>query len=188
MLHCVGCYRLDIGLDGPHENLSLIDVTVADITTLDVSVVVNAANKTLLGGGGVDGSIHRAAGPELKAYCAKLGGCKTGEARLTPGFGLLSAWIIHTVGPVWKGGSAGEAVLLRCCYENCFALAIDAGLASIAFPAISTGVFGYPKVEAAAIAVSVMRQQQVQFERIIACCFSETDAQDYRVLLEDSYA
>ena len=163
-------------------------MTVADITTLDVSVVVNAANKTLLGGGGVDGAIHRAAGPELKAYCAKLEGCKTGEARLTPGFGLLSPWIVHTVGPVWKGGSAGEAVLLRSCYENCFALAIDAGLASIAFPAISTGVYGYPKVDAAAIAVSVMRQHLVQFERIVACCFSETDAQDYSMLLTDSCA
>ena len=161
---------------------------VADITTLDVSVVVNAANETLLGGDGVDGAIHRAAGPELTAYCAKLGGCKTGEARLTPSFGLVSAWIVHTVGPVWKGGNAGEAMLLRCCYENCFALAMDAGLVSIAFPAISTGEFGYPKAGAAAIAVSVMRQHQVQFERIVACCFSETDAQDYRVLLADSRA
>jgi O-acetyl-ADP-ribose deacetylase (regulator of RNase III) len=166
----------------------LIDVMIADITTLDVSVVVNAANETLLGGGGVDGAIHRAAGPELKTYCAQLGGCRTGEARLTPGFGLVSAWIVHTVGPVWKGGSAGEAALLQCCYENCFALAMNAGLASIAFPAISTGVFGYPKLDAAAIAVSVMRQHQVQFERIVACCFSESDAQDYRVLLADSCA
>ena len=159
---------------------------VADITTLDVSVVVNAANETLLGGGGVDGAIHRAAGPELKTYCAKLGGCRTGEARLTPGFGLVSAWIVHTVGPVWKGGTAGEAALLHRCYENCFALAMDAGLASIAFPAISTGVFGYPKVDAAAIAVSVMHRQQVQFEQIVACCCSESDAQDYRALLADS--
>ena len=166
----------------------MIDVIVADITTLDVSVVVNAANETLLGGGGVDGAIHRAAGPELKNYCAKLGGCRTGEARLTPGFGLVSAWIVHTVGPVWKGGTAGEAALLQCCYENCFALAMDAGLASIAFPAISTGVFGYPKVDAAAIAVSVMRRYQVQFERIVACCFSETDAEDYRIMLADSCA
>ena len=161
---------------------------VADITTLDVSVVVNAANETLLGGGGVDGAIHRAAGPELKTYCAKLGGCRTGEVRLTPGFGLVSAWIVHTVGPVWKGGTAGEAALLQCCYENCFALAMDEGLASIAFPAISTGVFGYPKVDAAAIAVSVMHRHQVQFEQIVACCFSEADAQDYRALLADSYA
>ena len=167
----------------PYEDLSLIDVTVADITTLDVSVVVNAANQTLLGGGGVDGAIHRVAGPELRAYCAKLGGCKPGEAQLTPGFGLVSGWIIHTVGPVWKGGSGGEADLLRSCYENCFAIAKGAGLASIAFPAISTGVFGYPKVGAAAIAVSVMRQHQVQFERIVACCFSEVDAEDYRMLL-----
>ena len=91
----------------------MIDVMIADITTLDVSVVVNAANETLLGGGGVDGAIHQAAGPELKTYCAKLGGCRTGEARLTPGFGLVPPWIIHTVGPVWKGGSAGEAALFR---------------------------------------------------------------------------
>ena len=166
----------------------MIDVRVADITTLDVSVVVNAANETLLGGGGVDGAIHRAAGPELKTYCAKLGGCMTGEARLTPGFGLVSTWIVHTVGPVWKGGTAGDAALLQCCYENCFWLAMDVGLVSIAFPAISTGIFGYPKVDAAAIAVSVMRRHQDQFERIIACCFSESDAQDYHALLADSCA
>ena len=175
-----------MGLDVSQEDVWLIDVMVADITTLDVSVVVNAANETLLGGEGVDGAIHQAAGPGLKTYCAKLGGCRTGSACLTPGFGLVSAWIIHTVGPVWKGGSTGEAALLQCCFENCFALALDAGLASIAFPAISTGAFGYPKVDAAAIAVSVMRQHQVQFERIVACCFSESDAQDYRVLLADS--
>jgi len=174
-----------MGLDVSQEDVWLIDVMVADITTLDVSVVVNAANETLLGG---EGAIHQAAGPGLKTYCAKLGGCRTGEARLTPGFGLVSAWIVHTVGPVWKGGSAGEAALLQRCYENCFALAMNAGLASIAFPAISTGVFGYPKLDAAAIAVSVMRQHQVQFERIVACCFSESDAQDYRVLLADSCA
>ena len=161
---------------------------VADITTLGVSVVVNAANETLLGGGGVDGAIHRAAGPELKTYCAKLGGCRTGEVRLTPGFGLVSAWIVHTVGPVWKGGRAGEAALLQCCYENCFALAMNAGLASIAFPAISTGVFGYPKLDAAAIAVYVMRQHLVPLVRIVACCFRGSDAQDYRVLLADSFA
>ena len=175
-----------MGLDVSQEDVWLIDVMVADITTLDVSVVVNAADETLLGGEGVDGAIHQSAGPGLKTYCAKLGGCRTGAACLTPGFGLVSAWIIHTVGPVWKGGSTGEAALLQCCYENCFALALDAGLASIAFPAISTGAFGYPKVDAAAIAVSVMRQHQVQFERIVACCFSESDAQDYRVLLADS--
>lgn len=166
----------------------MIDVVVADITTLDVTVVVNAANETLLGGGGVDGAIHRAAGPDLKTYCAKLGGCKTGQVRLTPGFGMSSTWIIHTVGPVWSGGRAGEAKLLQCCYSNCFALAVDAGLASIAFPAISTGVFGYPKADAAVIAVSMMREHQDQFERIVACCFSESDAQDYyRVLRADSF-
>lgn len=124
-----------------------------DITRMPVDAIVNAANSTLLGGGGVDGAIHRAAGPDLREYCASLGGCPTGEARITPGFRLPARHIIHTVGPVWHGGRSGEPELLAACYRNCFALAEAHGISTIAFPAISCGVFGFPKDEAARIAV-----------------------------------
>jgi O-acetyl-ADP-ribose deacetylase (regulator of RNase III) len=124
-----------------------------DITTLAVDAIVNAANHSLLGGGGVDGAIHRAAGPALRAHCAGLGGCPTGEARITPGFDLPADWIIHTVGPVWHGGDAGEADLLASCYRNVFALMAQNALRRVAIPAISCGVYGYPHQLAAAIAV-----------------------------------
>jgi len=124
-----------------------------DITRLDVDAIVNAANPSLLGGGGVDGAIHRAAGPRLRAYCAGLDGCPTGEARLTPGFDLPARWIIHTVGPVWHGGHGTEAALLTACYRACFRLAEKHGIARLAFPAISCGVYGYPPDEAADIAL-----------------------------------
>jgi O-acetyl-ADP-ribose deacetylase (regulator of RNase III) len=161
----------------------MIVVIQRDITHLEVEAIVNAANASLLGGGGVDGAIHRAAGPELLAHCRGLGGCPTGEARLTPGFGLAATWVIHTVGPVWQGGGRGEAKLLDSCYRNSFMLALEQGVRSIAFPAISTGVYAYPKDQAVEIAVSVMREFEAHFDRIIACCFSAEDVDLYRSVL-----
>jgi len=161
----------------------MIKVIQQDITGLEVDAIVNAANSSLLGGGGVDGAIHRAAGPELKAYCRELGGCPTGQARITPGFNLPAKWVVHTVGPVWHGGGRGEAALLQNCYSNSFELALEEGVRSIAFPAISTGVYGYPKHEAVKKAVSVMKSFDSRFEQIIACCFTEEDAVLYRSAL-----
>ncbi len=158
----------------------MIDVIVDDITTLRVDAIVNAANESLLGGGGVDGAIHRAAGPGLLAACRDIGGCPTGEARVTPGFDLPARWVIHTVGPVWHGGDRGEAELLADAYRNSLRLAADHQARTIAFPAISTGVYGFPKDRAAAIAVREMRFLEPRFERIIACCFSAADAEVYR--------
>jgi O-acetyl-ADP-ribose deacetylase (regulator of RNase III) len=135
-----------------------LDVLVADITTLDVDAIVNAANRSLLGGGGVDGAIHRAAGPGLQPALDRFGGCPTGDCRVTPGFGLKARTIIHCVGPVWRGGSAGEAELLASCYRRALEEAARAGLRSIAFPAISTGIYGYPPEEAAAVALAAVRE------------------------------
>lgn len=157
----------------------------ADITTLAVDVIVNAANQTLLGGGGVDGAIHRAAGPELKAYCRQLGGCPTGEAKISPGFKLPARWVIHTVGPVWQGGGRNEAALLASCYRNSLELAVGHQARTIAFPGISTGVYGYPKEEAAGIAVSVIRDYESWFSEIIACCFSDADKALYERVLRE---
>jgi O-acetyl-ADP-ribose deacetylase len=154
-----------------------------DITKLRVDAIVNAANSSLLGGGGVDGAIHRAAGSQLREACRALGGCRTGEAKITPGFCLLAAWIIHTVGPVWQGGGRGESQLLEACYCNSCELACRHNVKSIAFPAISTGAYGYPKVEAARIAVRIMREYEPRFELIVPCCFDPQDARIYRDLL-----
>lgn len=134
-----------------------LKVVTGDITRLKVDAIVNAANETLLGGGGVDGAIHRAAGPELLAHCRTLGGCPTGQAKITPGFRLPAKHIIHTVGPVWHGGSHGEPELLAACYGNVFRLMQENALRSVAFPAISCGVYGYPREEAAKIAVAQCR-------------------------------
>jgi O-acetyl-ADP-ribose deacetylase (regulator of RNase III) len=161
----------------------MIEVQVGDITKLQVDAIVNAANESLLGGGGVDGAIHRAAGPELREYNRKLGSCPTGEARISPGFKLPAKHVISTVGPVWHGGGRGEPKLLEGCYRNSLDLALANGVRTIAFPGISTGVYGYPKHDAAEVAVKVMRDYEDKFDRIIACCFSESDAEIYRALL-----
>ena len=163
----------------------MIRVHQGDITQLHVDAIVNAANESLLGGGGVDGAIHRAAGPRLKEFNRSHGGCLTGEARLSPGFDLPAKWVISTVGPVWRGGEEGEPELLESCYRSCFQIALTSDVHTIAFPAISTGVYGYPKEAATHIAVRVMWEFEARFEEIVACCFNERDAQVYRRALAE---
>jgi O-acetyl-ADP-ribose deacetylase (regulator of RNase III) len=161
----------------------MIEVVTDDITTLDVDVIVNAANRSLLGGGGVDGAIHRAAGPKLLEACRTLAGCDTGDAKITAGYELPAKWVVHAVGPVWRDGEHGEPDQLHNCYRRAFELASGEGASSIAFPCISTGVYHFPKRAAADIAVAEMRDNDADFDRVVACCFSSDDADIYREIL-----
>lgn len=163
----------------PPRRGATFEVIVADITRLATDAIVNAANATLLGGSGVDGAIHRAAGPELLAHCRALGGCPTGQARLTPGFRLPARHVIHTVGPVWRGGKADEEALLASCYRESLRLADRAGLSSLAFPAISTSIYGFPPERAAPLAVGAVLAHlggPGSVTRVVFCCFSQGSA------------
>ncbi len=167
--------------------MKTIEAIKASITTLEVDAIVNAANTSLMGGGGVDGAIHRAAGMELAQECLLLGGCKTGQAKMTKGYKLHAKHVIHTVGPVWQDGHAGEAALLRSCYQNSLQRATDAGLESIAFPCISTGLYRFPFEMAAEIAVAEVRafmEQPCSLKRVVFCCFSERDLEIYEGILK----
>ena len=161
----------------------MIEIIKADITTLHVDAIVNAANCSLLGGGGVDGAIHMAAGPALLDACRKLGGCEEGEVKVTPGFDLPAKMVLHTVGPQWQGGDAGEDRILTSCYENCLQMGLSEGARTIAFPAISTGIYGYPKRQAAMIALSTIHPYNDSYEKIILCCFSDSDVWIYQKVM-----
>jgi O-acetyl-ADP-ribose deacetylase (regulator of RNase III) len=164
----------------------MLQVLQADITQLDVDAIVNVANSSLLGGGGVDGAIHRTSGPDLLAECRMLNGCRTGEAKITKGYRLKACHVIHTVGPIWNGGKSGERDKLRACYTHSMRLAAENGLQSIAFPCISTGVYRFPADEAAKIAVDSVRaflETQCSIDKVLFCCFSEADWVRYERLV-----
>ncbi len=166
-----------------------IEVVEGDITKQSVDAIVNAANTALLGGGGVDGAIHRAAGPELLAECRTLGGCATGQARITKGYRLPARWVIHTVGPVWRDGGHGEDELLGSCYRSCFALAGQQGIRTIAFPSISTGAYGFPRERAARIAVRETKaflERNTSVEKVALVCFGQIAAAIYSQALADA--
>ena len=168
----------------PNQQISIIE---GDITRLKVDVIVNAANRSLLGGGGVDGTIHRAAGPELLEECRGFGGCPTGDVRITHGYRLPAKWVIHAVGPVWQGGGHDEEKLLRSCYLRSLDLAAETGALTIAFSAISTGIYGFPKDLAARIAVDAVREGLTRcrkIERVVFCCFNAESAEAHRMALE----
>ena len=169
--------------------LNRIEVVEGDITKQAVDAIVNAANTTLLGGGGVDGAIHRAAGPELLEECRKLGGCATGQAKITKGYRLPAKWVIHTAGPVWRDGRHGEDELLASCYRNCLALAEEHGIRTIAFPSISTGAYGFPMDRAARIAVREIKrflERNASVERVRLVCFGRSAAEIHSQALDEA--